>query len=152
MDYFSQKKLKTAQLVSQLESDMAQENQYLLQELFTTCFCLFTFLFLQKFKMTSYIRLLSLRCCSRSLLYVCNRRRGIFTNVLHQNMKSFVFQECPPNVDCTYVGEPSKKEDFIELVFIPPEMDWAWKSGQWNNLKGSRKIPYVCQYDFLLDV
>ena len=49
-------------------------------------------------------------------------------------------------------GEPSKKEDFIELVFIPPEMDWRWKSGQWNNLKGSRKIPYVCQYDFLQDV
>ena len=49
-------------------------------------------------------------------------------------------------------GEPSKKEDFIELVFIPPELDWAWKSGQWNNLKGLRKIPYVCQYDFLSDV
>ena len=49
-------------------------------------------------------------------------------------------------------GSSWQKEDFIELVFIPPEMDWRWKSGQWNNLKGSRKIPYVCQYDFLQDV
>ena len=48
-------------------------------------------------------------------------------------------------------SEPSKKEDFIELVFIPPELNWTWKTGQWNNLKGSRKIPYVCQYDLMID-